>query len=65
MGKGSSGKKPNMAAKRNRARYKAEGRCEANKKRKAEKQRKLNEKLAKKDKGPLIKKVDSEEYQHA
>ena len=43
MGKGSSGKKQNNAARRNRAVYKAEGRREKNKVRKAKKEAKKKE----------------------
>lgn len=53
MGKGSSGHKPNYAAQKNRAIYKAEGRREINKLKKAKKEQKKNEKLLKKGKGIL------------
>lgn len=54
MGKGKSGHKPNNAAKRSRAKYKASSRYEMNKKRKARKQQKIYERLMAKGKGPLV-----------
>ena len=56
MGKGSSGKKPNAAAKRNRAMYQAQDRRSRNKIRKARKEVRRNEKLLIKGKGPLVRK---------
>lgn len=51
MGKGSSGHKQNMAAKRKRALYVAEDRCNRNKRRKAAKEKAKDIKLARKGKG--------------
>ncbi len=55
MSRGSSGHKPNYAAQRNRARYKAAGRTLLNKKRKARKEEKLQQNLLTKGKGVYAK----------
>jgi hypothetical protein len=52
-----SGHKPNEAAKRNRAIYKAEGRCTRNKIKKAKKEEKKQQKLLKKNKGIYAKRA--------